>query len=453
MKKVFSYILLLFACVLTFSVSVYAEEKYSCSYNVQYADGGYFNIKAIANKDGSYDVQYQTDSKTWQSTSSYKLGGVMYYKRGDTYVSEGTMMFTLSNLSSKNFEKAITSSKLTTDCPVINVQFDNSSMYYFYFADSSNDIYSYNIEGKLEGKKGDSTSEIKVTKTCPFTISTKKVSGMKNFTVYSSFRMKSDGSKLICASATSANLDSSCTPYTTGDYATNISFNGDVYSLKITSGDLNTIFSQTDAQKSKNEFTCPSSMYFVYTSVTDSTLLLTPDKSVAESYDKNVEGNASAEAEENKTESTKKTEEEDYYTGCPLGEDVTKDIYGLLKILKIVAPLLVVGLTIFEFVKAVARSEIDGEAKKLGMRLVKRLIIAVILFFLPVLVNQIMIMANIWDENGTCDFSKSADQVESPTTTSTTTTQTTTVGGHTTGGGGAHTSPSGVEHGGGGHRR
>ena len=104
---------------------------------------------------------------------------------------------------------------------------------------------------------------------------------------------------------------------------------------------------------------------------------------------------------------------DEYYTGCPLGVDVTKDIYGLLKILKIVAPLLVVGLTIFEFVKAIARSEIDGEAKKLGMRLVKRLIIAVILFFLPVLVNQIMIMANIWDENGTCDFSKSADQIDS----------------------------------------
>ena len=148
-----------------------------------------------------------------------------------------------------------------------------------------------------------------------------------------------------------------------------------------------------------------------------------------------------------------------YDTGCPLGVDVTKDIYGLLKILKIVAPLLVVGLTVFEFVKAIARSEIDGEAKKLGMRLVKRLIIAVILFFLPVLVNQIMIMANIWDENGTCDFSKSADQIDSSksggvvTNITTTTTTTTTVGGHTTGGGGAHTSPSGVEHGGGGHRR
>ena len=154
MKKNSILLVMFISLFFIFDRTVFAEEKYSCSYNVQYADGGYFNIKAIANKDGSYDVQYQTDSKTWQSTSSYKLGGVMYYKRGDTYVSEGTMMFTLSNLSSKNFEKAITSSKLTTDCPVINVQFDNSSMYYFFFADSSNDIYLYNIEGKLEGKKG-----------------------------------------------------------------------------------------------------------------------------------------------------------------------------------------------------------------------------------------------------------------------------------------------------------
>ena len=136
MKKNSILLVMFISLFFIFDRTVFAEEKYSCSYNVQYADGGYFNIKAIANKDGSYDVQYQTDSKTWQSTSSYKLGGVMYYKRGDTYVSEGTMMFTLSNLSSKNFEKAITSSKLTTDCPVINVQFDNSSMYYFFFADS-----------------------------------------------------------------------------------------------------------------------------------------------------------------------------------------------------------------------------------------------------------------------------------------------------------------------------
>ncbi len=98
-----------------------------------------------------------------------------------------------------------------------------------------------------------------------------------------------------------------------------------------------------------------------------------------------------------------------YYTGCPLGEDVTKDLYGALKIFKIAAPLLVIGFTIFEFVKALAKGDITSELKKLSQRLLKRCIYAVILFFLPVLVNQIMQLANVWDENGTCDFSNSVE--------------------------------------------
>lgn len=413
MKKNSILLIMFISLFFLFDKNVFAEEKFSCSYNVQYADGGYFDIKAIANTDGSYDVQYQVDSNTWKSTSSYKLGGVIRYSKFDVYVSEGSMMFSINSLTAQDFEKAINSSKLTTDCPVINVQFDNSSTYYFYFSDSSNDVYLYNIEGNLDGSKGDSLSVIKENTSCPFTVSTSRISGMKNFTIYSSFRMKSNGDKLICASATAANLDSSCTPYTTGDYATNISFNGDVYILNITSKDLKAIFSQTDTQKSKNEFTCPSSMYLVYTSATDSILLLTTDKNLADEYDKSVAGNASASASENVTDDS-----ENYYTGCPLGEHVTKDIYGLLKILKIIVPILVIGLTILDAVRAVAKGEIVGEEKKLAIRFVKRLIIAVILFFLPVLVNQIMIMANIWDENGTCDFSKSSEITDTTKTDS-----------------------------------
>lgn len=142
----------------------------------------------------------------------------------------------------------------------------------------------------------------------------------------------------------------------------------------------------------------------------------------------------------------------EYYTGCPLGADVTKDIYGALKIVKIVAPLLVLGLTIVELVMSVAKGDIQAETKKLTTRLVKRLIYVVILFFLPVLVNQLMIMANVWDENGTCDFSKTSEVIDDSTTSTTTTTKTTTTN-SSSGGGGSHTSPSGAEHGGGGHSR
>lgn len=110
------------------------------------------------------------------------------------------------------------------------------------------------------------------------------------------------------------------------------------------------------------------------------------------------------------TTTTKKaTTDSSLYTGCPLGADVTKDLYGALKIFKIAAPLLVIGFTIFEFVKALAKGDITSELKKLSQRLLKRCIYAVILFFLPVLVNQIMQLANVWDENGTCDFSNSVE--------------------------------------------
>ena len=101
--------------------------------------------------------------------------------------------------------------------------------------------------------------------------------------------------------------------------------------------------------------------------------------------------------------------ESELYTGCPLGEDVTKDLYGALKIFKIAAPLLVIGFTVFEFVQALAKGDITAELKKLSQRLLKRCIFAVVLFFLPVLVNQVMQLANVWDENGTCDFSNSVE--------------------------------------------
>lgn len=109
------------------------------------------------------------------------------------------------------------------------------------------------------------------------------------------------------------------------------------------------------------------------------------------------------------SDSTKKDTDSSNNTGsnteCPLGADVTKDLYGALKIFKIAAPLLVIGFTIIEFVQALAKGDITAELKKLSKRLLKRCVFAVILFFLPVLVNQIMQLANVWDENGTCDFS------------------------------------------------
>lgn len=59
-----------------------------------------------------------------------------------------------------------------------------------------------------------------------------------------------------------------------------------------------------------------------------------------------------------------------------------KDLQGIFKIFKIVAPILVIVLSIYDFIKAIA-GKVDGEMKKVFMKLLKRLAFAMILFFLP----------------------------------------------------------------------
>lgn len=59
-----------------------------------------------------------------------------------------------------------------------------------------------------------------------------------------------------------------------------------------------------------------------------------------------------------------------------------KDLQGIFKVFKIVAPILVIVLSIYDFIKALT-GKVDGEMKKVFMKLLKRLAFAMILFFLP----------------------------------------------------------------------
>ena len=53
--------------------------------------------------------------------------------------------------------------------------------------------------------------------------------------------------------------------------------------------------------------------------------------------------------------------------------------------------LLVIGLSTFDFIKAITEKD-DKDIKKAFTRLIKRLVCAVILFFLPVILNFLMNM-------------------------------------------------------------
>ena len=73
-------------------------------------------------------------------------------------------------------------------------------------------------------------------------------------------------------------------------------------------------------------------------------------------------------------------------SGCVLGQKVTKDLLGVLTAFRIVAPLLMIGFTIFESIKSLTKGDGGAELKVVFNRLKKRFIYVVLLIFIPTLV-------------------------------------------------------------------
>lgn len=98
-------------------------------------------------------------------------------------------------------------------------------------------------------------------------------------------------------------------------------------------------------------------------------------------------------------------------TKCILPESVTKDLSGALKIFKIVAPLLVIGLTVYESILAISAGDVSAKIKPFFIKLLKRVAAAVILFILPVLIDVLMQLLDFWDANGKCRIGTNISEV------------------------------------------
>ena len=78
-----------------------------------------------------------------------------------------------------------------------------------------------------------------------------------------------------------------------------------------------------------------------------------------------------------------------------LGEDLIKKINSYLNIIKIAVPIIVIGLGIADFTKAIFAGTED--MKKAQQQFMKRLIIAILIFLTPTLVNLLLSLANkVW---------------------------------------------------------
>lgn len=79
--------------------------------------------------------------------------------------------------------------------------------------------------------------------------------------------------------------------------------------------------------------------------------------------------------------------------------DFQDDLFDILKIFEIIAPIIVAAFTVYEYLVAVINKDADA-LKKCNSRLVKRLILMAVLFLLPALVNVLLKL--VGDNYGVC---------------------------------------------------
>lgn len=74
---------------------------------------------------------------------------------------------------------------------------------------------------------------------------------------------------------------------------------------------------------------------------------------------------------------------------CDAWDNTLQDFQNIFNFCKILIPLLIIGLSSYDFIKSITAKD-DKDIKKSFQRLMKRLILAVVFFFLPVLLNFLL---------------------------------------------------------------
>ena len=87
---------------------------------------------------------------------------------------------------------------------------------------------------------------------------------------------------------------------------------------------------------------------------------------------------------------------------CALTVSIITFISNILKWAKYIAPILVIILSILDFIKAIAAQN-DDDMKKAQGKFVKRLIVAALLFLLPLIINFMLKTFGLY--NSACDIS------------------------------------------------
>ena len=99
-------------------------------------------------------------------------------------------------------------------------------------------------------------------------------------------------------------------------------------------------------------------------------------------------GTGEAKVDKNRSTRNHSGNTEEVSCDALLPEEVQKIFKDVLNIVKFVGPILVIILTIFDLIKASVSGD-PGEMKKVSSKFIKRLVAAILLFFIPILIGII----------------------------------------------------------------
>ncbi len=365
-KRLKIFILFIFMFIVDISSIYAAETLYTCTYKTS----------KLTNNDKKITLKYSI-----MSDKTTKLP----FKNSSQYVDSVLDMAVPwshnSGFSKDFYKKAEESGK----CPTITVTLETGSVVIYLGTktkeewlalqkmewESLNGTKAITKEGKNEGVK-----DVVETTSCEKEINYKV--NNKSSIVKLKFWMMSNGQKYWKVDGIEGKANE--TIYST-------LFNGYNASYSITENEIDKIYKQTDDQKKKNEFTCPTELYLNENNTLD--YLITTNKNDSNSTYGQISDPIDIKDATGETTS-----------GCAIfGDGTTKIIKWAYKLLKIGAPLLVVVFGILDFVKSLLNGE-DKGFKEAWQRFIKRLIAAIVVILLPVLLTFILNLSGVLKQYG-----------------------------------------------------
>ncbi len=387
------------------------ESAFYLKYRITYRDDGTTYQEMAQNGNTEYS------GGTWQG-SHLNFNATMLTESGAVKIDRNGNSNNLNNLDAADF----------TD-EVMKVYYDSKTCpYVAYFMEGNyispqNDRNLHQYGGQYiwvspdrgtmtlfnEQGQGEVVDDPEITTSCAIHTNDDALPEVPGFTM--EFQMDENGQKYFKVYFNGEEKDAQIIKVNDGEgVSANLSTNRlHDFAIVLPAEEIPNIYKQNFQQINHNQFSCPSegSIYFIEESYSEGAYRLSTDADKAAEYDDHATPTNPGIGGETNINNNLEWDVDECETLLGLATDPNAPAYWLnmaFQIIKYVAIVLLFVLTIVEFAKAIPSGK-DDAIKKAAQNTIKRLIIAVLIFFLPELINFILELLGIVSDPSTCGIS------------------------------------------------